>query len=267
MHALLALQMMHRIPPTAILFGCLFLQAAPACAATVFAQLFPLTGEIRLVNRTTAPLPIVFYSIKSNSGALTPSPSVWKSIQDNYDAPFGMTPGNGFVDADDQWVKISSTSMELAEGPPMGDGGTLLPWRPVSLGRIWNPNARPTSDLIFDIRSQAETYNVFVLPFSLDGDYFADGVVNQTDYNTWRQYFGSTSVLLADGNIDGVINAADYVVWRNNLGASIPATGLGENGSLTGSLLGASAVPEPSAVILCLAACGGLLLTLRRGGR
>jgi hypothetical protein len=157
--------------------------------------------------------------------------------------------------------------MQLTEGAPSGDGGVLLPWRAVSLGRIWNPNATSIYDLAFDIRSQSEMYNIFDA-LTLEGDYFPDGVVNQTDYNTWRQYFGSTTVLFADGSLNGIVDAADYVVWRKNLGKSIPSTaiGSGDNVALPALSANVKAVPEPSTFALGFVAFGCLLhgLTRRR---
>ena len=53
--------------------------AAPASAALT-AQLFPVTGEVRLLNKGETPVPFVFYSITSDSGALDSSNGVWTSI-------------------------------------------------------------------------------------------------------------------------------------------------------------------------------------------
>jgi len=260
--------MLKRLLLPAVFLGCLLLHAAPALATTVYAQHFPLTGEIRLVNKTATPLPIVFYSIQSDAGALTSSGSVWKSITDNYDAPFGTSPGNGFVDPSFEWMRISATSTQLTEGVFTGPGGTLLPWRPVSLGRIWDPNATAIPDLEFDIRSQTETYDIFETQ-NVDGDYSENQVVDQFDYEIfWRQFFGSTSVLLADGNLDGVINAADYVVWRKNLGLSLRGAGADSaSGAASEMSLGVSAVPEPSGVILGIIALSCLGFGCKRRPR
>ena len=46
---------------------------SPAVAQGLYAQLFPLTGEVRLLNRNETAVPFVFYSIASDSGALNPS--------------------------------------------------------------------------------------------------------------------------------------------------------------------------------------------------
>ncbi|MEO1497524.1 MAG: hypothetical protein AAFV43_10280 [Planctomycetota bacterium] len=49
------------------------------------------------------------------------------------------------------------------------------------------------------------------------GDYDLDGLVTETDYQTWVTTFGQAVApgTGADGNGDGVVNAADYSVWRD----------------------------------------------------
>jgi hypothetical protein len=76
----------------------------------------------------------------------------------------------------------------------------------------------------------------------IDGDYDADGDVDDADYDVWKADFGSTTNLDADGNGDNVVDAADYTVWRNNLGNSVHDPGSGSGAS----------VPEPGAMILLL---------------
>lgn len=41
--------------------------------------------------------------------------------------------------------------------------------------------------------------------------------MDASDFQEWRQWFGSKVTLAADGNGDGVVNAADYTVWRDNV--------------------------------------------------
>jgi hypothetical protein len=82
------------------------------------------------------------------------------------------------------------------------------------------------------------------------GDFNGDGMVDASDYDEWRNAFGSTSQLGADGNGDGVVDAADYVVWRKNLGSSAAGSGT------------SAAIPEPAS--LTLFAMGGLLALPRR---
>ena len=51
--------------------------------------------------------------------------------------------------------------------------------------------------------------NCFGVP--LAGDYNHDGIVDPTDYDVWKNSFGSTINLDADGNNNGIVDAADYV--------------------------------------------------------
>jgi hypothetical protein len=213
-------------------------------AATLHAQLFPHTGEIRLRNKGATPVSMVFYSIRSANNALSSSPSVWRSIETFYDVS-----GNGLVDPNGEWAVIEALPAELTEGSLDMDGGSLAPQRSVSLGRIWNPNAVPLPDLMFEARELNEQPITVVTELTVSGDYFVDGVVNQTDYSVWRQNFGSTTMLDADGNLNGTIDMADYVIWRNNLGRS--ATVVGNGASLAS--LSPTAVPEPSTTFLFFA--------------
>jgi hypothetical protein len=87
------------------------------------------------------------------------------------------------------------------------------------------------------------------------GDYNFDGAVAAADYVVWRQMLGQTGRgLAADGNGDDAVDDGDYGVWRTNFGKSSPGLSL-EN----------SAVPEPSATMLIIAAMA--IFTGRRAGR
>jgi len=105
---------------------------------------------------------------------------------------------------------------------------------------------------VFQARELNEQPITIVTELTVSGDYLLDGVVDQLDYAVWRQNFGSTTMLGADGNLDGIVNSADYLIWRKNLGRS--ATAFGQGASLPA--LSPAAVPEPSAIALLAAACG-----------
>jgi hypothetical protein len=237
--------------------GCCTFTVSVALALTVHVQIFPLTGEIQLRNKSAAPFPFTFYSIASKSGSLNSSPGVWRSISDNYDAS-----GNGFIDPINNWNKISApgSTTELSEGVVPDPGGTLPAMRAISLGRVWNPNTVPVPDLVVEVlEPDDEPASVFV-EFALAGDYLPDGIVNQTDYNIWRQYFGSTAVLLADGNLNGIVDAADYALWRDNLGKSIPSG----SGSSRSALVVGGAIPEPTSAALVMLGFGPILAWISR---
>ena len=82
------------------------------------------------------------------------------------------------------------------------------------------------------------------------GDYNFDGTVNSPDYNIWRDNFGSTTELDADGNTDGRVNTPDYNVWRDNFGDKIASSAAG--------------VPEPSSFALLVALTASLLVACER---
>jgi hypothetical protein len=231
---------------------------APALAFNLTAQMFPLTGEVRFRNTSAGAVPFVFYSITSPGNRLNGANGVWLSVEDVYDVS-----GNGFIDPNGEWVEIAAVPSELAEGSIDLDGGSLAAFRSVSLGKVWSPT--PISDLSFDVRESSGAVVTVTRQLALDGDYFADGIVNQTDYAIWRQNLGSTTQLDADGNLNGVVDAADFVVWRNNLNATLAGFMLGSGGG-SGLVVG-SAVPEPGSIAVALAAMGCLSLATFRSRR
>ena len=238
--------------------ACLLSYAPPILAASLTAQLFPLTGEVRLKNPGVAPVQFISYSISSPSGKLNGSSGAWRSIADFYDAS-----GSGFIDPVQEWTKLTPSAgagaTNLAEGVFVGPGGTLPGQRSVSLGRIWNPIPYPFIDLLFDIREPNEQLISVGIDFTIDGDYAGGESVNIADYAKWRQDFGSSLILFADGNIDGAVNAADYVVWRKNLGKTLLG---GASGAAVASLSAIAVVPEPGTMSLILAASAALGLAI-----
>jgi hypothetical protein len=246
-----------------LIWGSLTTPTSPAFAAILTAQLFPLTGEIRL--QASTPVSFVYYSISSSSGALNSSGNIWKSITNNYDAPTGPTPGNGFIDPIGQWIKLSATRNQLAEGSLGAVGGSLAAQRSVSLGAIWNPHAVSFPDLVFDIRDQNGQPFGLSLQLTLDGDFTGGRTVDQFDYGLWRQYFGSTTILLPDGNINGRVDAADYVVWRNNLNKTLPLPPYGSGSGVTEISTNVASVPEPTSVLQLVAAM--MLIAFRQLSR
>jgi len=238
----------------AISFICVGL-TVPSRADSLVAQLFPLSGEVRLRNASATPVSFAYYQITSVSGALNPSIGVWKSISDNYDVS-----GNGVVDSTNDWTKISAISTQLTEGVFIGPGGSLPASRAISLGQIWNPVLYPLPDLAFTIQQSDVTPVTVTTQFAVAGDYDLNGTVNSFDYTAWRQNFGSTTSLNADGNLNGVVDAADYAIWRNNLGLSLPGAGSGASKLVLGG-----AVPEPAAALLFV--CGAAFLGLIGRGR
>ncbi|MEM8865417.1 MAG: glycoside hydrolase family 16 protein [Planctomycetota bacterium] len=77
------------------------------------------------------------------------------------------------------------------------------------------------------------------LQAALAGDYNEDGVVDIADFTVWR-----------DGNSPDD-SIAGYELWKNNFGATTPAPL---------ATLFSQSVPEPTAAVCLLVACGGLVL-------
>jgi hypothetical protein len=205
-----------------------------------------MTGEVRLKNTSPAPLPFVFYSIKSPGGALDSSSQTWKSITDNYDAS-----GDGLIDSRGEWVKISESSIELAEGVLVGPGGVLAPQTTVSLGHIWKRSITQFPDLDFELIQLDGEASDIAVEYVLDGDYRRDGIIDAADYVAWRNTLSTTVASAytgADGNGDGFVSEADYHVWRSSFGASLRPDGGIDLGSARAAAVGV--VPEPRAGLL-----------------
>jgi hypothetical protein len=60
------------------------------------------------------------------------------------------------------------------------------------------------------------------------GDYDRNGVVDGRDLDVWRQQFGSTQGLNADGDQDGDVDGHDFLIWQRNLFLAPPPTGSGD---------------------------------------
>jgi hypothetical protein len=99
----------------------------------------------------------------------------------------------------------------VAEGDVMLNGTlNVLVNAPATNGT--NPTWAPAVGQTFDI--------ITIATGSPEGDYDGSGLVDEQDYVLWKEDFGSTEQLAADGNGDGMVDAADFVVWRNNLNAT-----------------------------------------------
>jgi GH35 family endo-1,4-beta-xylanase len=119
----------------------------------------------------------------------------------------------------------------------------------ISFDGFWGDYELTVGGVTYDLTLSKNDllYSLVVAP----GDYNGDGTVDAADYSVWRDTFGSSDDLRADGNGDGVVDDGDYGVWKALFGTTY--------GTGAGSL--AAAVPEPASAVLLLA---GLLLILCR---
>jgi hypothetical protein len=85
--------------------------------------------------------------------------------------------------------------------------------------------------------------SVTVTAVGVPGDYNQNDVVDAADYTRWRDNLGSSTALPNDGGLGTPIGQAHYDQWKTNFGMALPP-GAGS--------LGASAVPEPAALLLAI---------------
>ena len=221
------------------------------------------TGGISLKNIGTTATTIKGYSITSEAGAL--KHSGWKTIDGNYDLS-----GDGSVDSNDDWTKLSdpSDSTDFTEFEFGGDGATIGAGVSVVLnqpaGNAWqkSPFEELTLDLVLD---DGNIYNYPVEyingPGSSSypvGDFNFDGVVSALDwpaYNAGRgvDMTGMTQIeayLLGDLDGDYDNDIGDFVLFKQL--AAPPSAGATD----------AEVIPEPGTMFLLLVAFG--LLSTRR---
>jgi probable HAF family extracellular repeat protein len=85
------------------------------------------------------------------------------------------------------------------------------------------------------------------------GDYNQNGTVDAADYTVWRDNLGGGTLINRGVGITGPVGAADYNIWKANFGQSL---GGGSGSALLSAASLSSAVPEPVAVLLAIAAFG-----------
>jgi hypothetical protein len=212
------------------------------------------TGEVVLTNDSSFPIEVLGYTIRSAAGSL--NPMSWSTIAGRFDAP---PVGDGSIDPNNDWTVLTNTntafSIELSEGAPGTDGGTIAIGKVVNFGPSWV--ATPMEDLAIDLLlddGQGTIKTVLAefsgnggLPFKL-GDLNADGSINTADWQLFRMaplanlqgrtraeaYLGGDLDSDFDKDIDDFSRFAKIYDAENGAGAFV-------------GLLG---VPEPSAAIL-----------------
>ncbi|MEM8864712.1 MAG: polysaccharide lyase [Planctomycetota bacterium] len=107
------------------------------------------------------------------------------------------------------------------------------------------------------VKDEQAYFDDFVVStaFIPTGDYNRDGVVDVADYTVWRDAYGSTTSLAADGNGDGAVDIDDYLLWNEAFTGTSSAA----------SVSAFAAVPEPALGPLLIAAIAATCsLTTRR---
>jgi hypothetical protein len=213
------------------------------------------TGLVTITNSTSANLNIEFYRVSSAGSAL--STAGWNSLDDqNYDAVDGPDPGTIAGDEDGEgWDEAGgSNATQLVELFLGESGSSFAPSETLNLGNAFNPavfGAGNNGDLQFTLGLLGGgqfnlNVNYVSGPAGVMGDYNNNGVVDAADYVLWR----NNGPLQNEGVTPGSVTQEDYDFWRSRFGA------------MSGVGAGTTAVPEPAAVTLLLAAVA--LLARRR---
>jgi hypothetical protein len=79
----------------------------------------------------------------------------------------------------------------------------------------------------------------------LTGDYNHNGIVDASDFVLWRDTFGSTDDVAADGSGNQLVDAADYNIWRTNFGRSSAGAAAAVMQSALPNPALSAMVPEP----------------------
>lgn len=189
------------------------------------------TGAASLVNESTSDVKIDFLSISSEAGSLIP------------------TGFDGLGDTRSGWSFASSqnTTNGLVEFFP-GDGtpesGDTLVARSAAtpLGAIFDSAMDEDLELrVHIVGGSPDGYvgTVRYIDAGLPGDFNGNGTVDAADYTVWRDNLGGDeSVLMGNGNGMNGVDPADYDLWKSNFGTT------------SNAVVSASAVPEPSSLLL-----------------
>jgi glucose/arabinose dehydrogenase len=205
-----------------------------------------VTGSVVLLNGPTN-VAFDYYRIASPGGAL--DTAGWSSLDDqNIDAT-GAGEGESWDEMD------QNDAFEIAELFLLG-ASNLTAGEALELGHLFEPSVfgqGEGGDLVFQFGVQGGGLVsgdvIYVTPDLAAGDYNDNGIVDAADYTIWRDSFGSTSDLRADGDGDQLIDDDDYAVWKWTFG----------NLANAGAATALSAVPEPASVWLLVAGCLGSL--------
>jgi hypothetical protein len=154
-----------------------------------------------------------------------------------------------YISAD---IVAAAAALPTPVAPYNGDGGELN----FDRFRLFAGNVATTTPFaqwLFDELRVGETF-ADVTPHTpavggVPGDYNENDAVDAADYVVWRD---NPATLPNEGASPGIVNEADYDFWRERFGATSGASAV------------ISAVPEPATGLLMVAALGALISVRRR---
>jgi hypothetical protein len=223
----------------------------PAAEELLFLEVNTGTGQVAIKNQTGDPVNIDYYEIESAASAL--NPTAWNSLQDQNlpGFPAGNGSGNG-------WEQFGGASASVLGESTLSGASRVSNNATVSLGPAYN--AGGARDLVFRYGAVAGA------SAALSGDYNENGVVDAADYVVWRNNLNQP-VTLPNDTTPGTVSPEDYNVWRANFGLS-GGGAAGPSTLMQGFVRyigpAASAVPEPSCILLAGLGIASLVVAPRR---
>jgi hypothetical protein len=193
-------------------------------------------------------------------GAGTPTPDVRSNYVNIYARNNGQVFSRGFDGTTElsltggvtptglESLYITRLTADTFELGYYSDGGNrnLMATRTISNGNAVGIGS--AIGLYADIRGagiRGSVDNLRIVPAPVAGDVNGDGVVDGADYGFIRDNLFVTPATRTQGDLtgDNIVDFADYREWKDNAGA-------------LASLYSLSAVPEPTALVLCVLAAG-----------
>jgi len=110
----------------------------------------------------------------------------------------------------------------------------------------------PDSSATNGLRLQSLHLEKYLSTPLIPGDYDRDGKVDVIDFEAWKEQFSHELLFAgagADGSRDGIVGPEDFLIWRNHVGLASPL------------LDNSVSIPEPTSVVLLIAAFGALTLS------
>lgn len=199
----------------------------------------PASFEVHAMQRAWDPATVNYTNVGPNPGItqadgdIGPALATKAGIMTSSEAWFDVT---SYLEA----IRTGSTDFGLDVTPSDGTGDG---WQAFLSGA--GAASRPRLVIYSDLSAAAG---------GVAGDYNGNGVVDMADYVLWRDSVGQSTLNNRGTGITGAVGDADYDFWRSHFGAT----------SGSGSGLGSSAVPEPTAFVLALIAMATLGGTFSR---
>lgn len=202
------------------------------------------TGLAFIKNDTANDIELDFYDIASADGANgSLVPANLNSLEEMglSGFPGGDGTGNGW--------ETGGGSNEALLGEAYLQGSSVLAagGAPIGLGAIFDTTDTQDLTFTYGLDGAFLTGNVVYVAgdSGVDEDYDSNGVVTGDDLGVWQQSYGSNNILQNDAT-QGTVEGVDFLRWQREATAPLSAA--------------TAAVPEPSAIVLIVAAMVGVVL-------